>query len=117
MPSGGGSFIWPSKIHCTHICGLQVAVSVGLEGDPLGRNVLGPLVSVSVIVVVVEVIGILGLMVVSPSAATVGTSAGSSNITTWFHSFTVANKCLVEARSSSQLASLVLKIFLGVLHD
>ena len=53
---------------------------MGLEGDPLGRNVLGPLVSVSVIVVVVEVIGILGFMAVSPSAATVGTSAGSSDI-------------------------------------
>ena len=55
---------------------------MGLEGDPLGRNVLEPPVSVSVIVVVVEVIGILGFMVVSPSAATVGISTGSSNVTT-----------------------------------
>ena len=74
---------------------------MGLEGDPLGRNVLGLLVSVSVIVVVVEVIGTLGFMVVSPSAATVGTSSGSSDVTTWFCSLTVAKKCLVEARASS----------------
>ena len=36
-----GSFICSSEIHCTHIHGLQVAVAVGLEGDPLGRKVLG----------------------------------------------------------------------------
>ena len=47
---------------------------MGLEGDPLGRNVLGLPVSVSVIVVVVDIIGTLGFMVVSSSAATAGTS-------------------------------------------
>ena len=41
VPSGGGTFVQPFEILCTHICGLQVAVAVGLEGDPLGRNVLG----------------------------------------------------------------------------
>ena len=55
---------------------------MGLEGYLLGRNIVGPLVSVSVIVVVVEVIGILGPMVVSPSAATVSSLTGSSNVTT-----------------------------------
>ena len=72
---------------------------MGLGGYPLGRNVLGLLVSV--IVVVVEALGTLGFMVVSHSAATVGTYSGSSNITTWFCSLTVAKKCLVEARASS----------------
>ena len=31
------SSICPSDIHCTHVRGLQVAVAVGLGGDPLGR--------------------------------------------------------------------------------
>ena len=34
------SSICPSDIHCTHVQGLQVAVAVGLGGDPLGRKVL-----------------------------------------------------------------------------
>ena len=34
------SSICPSDIHCTHVQGLQVAVAVGLDGDPLGRKVL-----------------------------------------------------------------------------
>ena len=72
---------------------------MGLEGDPLGSNVLGLLVSV--IVVVVEVIGTLVFMVVSPSSVTVGSSSGSSDVTTWFCSLMVAKKCLVEARASS----------------
>ena len=72
----------PPKHIVPTFCGLQVAVAVGLEGDLLGRNVLGPLFSVSVIVVVVEVIGTLGFMIVSLSAGTVGTSTGSSNVTT-----------------------------------
>ena len=33
-------------MHCTHVLGLQVAVAVGLEGDPLGRKDLGLLVSI-----------------------------------------------------------------------
>ena len=31
------SSICPSDIHCTHVRGQQVAVAVGLGGDPLGR--------------------------------------------------------------------------------
>ena len=42
------SSICPSDIHCTHIQGLQVAVAVGLGGDPLGRKVLADGVSGSV---------------------------------------------------------------------
>ena len=34
------SSICPSDMHSTHVLGLQVAVAVGLEGNPLGRKVL-----------------------------------------------------------------------------
>ena len=60
--------------------GLQVAVTVGLEGDPLGRKVLGLLVSASVVsasvtIWVAEVTGILRL---SPPESSVVVSAGNS---------------------------------------
>ena len=64
------------------MCDLQVAVTVGLEGDPLGRNILGLLASVPVIIVVAEVVGIVDVMAVAPSVVTAGTSSGSSNVTT-----------------------------------
>ena len=57
-------------------------LQVGLEGDLLGRNVLGLPASVPVIVVVAEVVGTVEVMAVAPSAVTVGTSSGSSDITT-----------------------------------
>ena len=59
-----------------------MAIAVGIEGNPLGRNVLEPLVSVLVFVLVAEAIGILRLKVVPSSAATVGTSTGSSDVIT-----------------------------------
>ena len=74
VSSGGGSFVQPSKTHCTHVCGLLVAVAVGLEGDPFRRNILGLPVSVPVTVVVAEVVGIVEVMAVALSAVTVGTS-------------------------------------------
>ena len=77
MPSGGGTFVQPSETLCTHVHGLQVAVAVGLECDLLGRNI-----SIPVIVVVAEVVGIVEVMAVVPSVATVGTSSGSSDVTT-----------------------------------
>ena len=82
MPSGEGTFVQPSETCCTHICGLQVAVTVGQEGDPLRRNILGLLASVPVIVVVAEAVGIVEVMAIVPSVATVGTSSGSSEVTT-----------------------------------
>ena len=57
ISSGGGAFVHPSEILCTHIHGLQVAVVVGLEGDPLGRKDLRLSIPASVAVVVVEVVG------------------------------------------------------------
>ena len=74
VPSGRGPFVQPSETCCTHAHGLQVAVAVGLEGDPLGRNVVGLPATVPVIVVVAEVIGTVEVMAVAPSATTVGTS-------------------------------------------
>ena len=59
MPSGGGPFVQPSETCYTYICGLQLAVTVGLEGNPLGRNVLGLPASVPVTVVVAEAVGIV----------------------------------------------------------
>ena len=82
MPSGGGTFVQPSETLCTHVFGLQVAIAGGLEGNPLGRNILGLPASVPGIVVVAEVVGIVEVMAVVPSVATVGTSSGSSDVTT-----------------------------------
>ena len=82
VPSWGGTLVQHPETCCTHVHGLQVAVAVGLEGDPLGRNILGLPASVQVIVVVAEVVGIVEVMAVVPSVVTVGTSSGSSNITT-----------------------------------
>ena len=86
---------------------------MGLEGDPLRRNVLGLPALVSAVVVVAEVVGTVEVMAVAPSAVTVGTSSGSSNVTTCFCPFTVAKKCLANANASSQLASLILRVLLG----
>ena len=107
-----GSFICPSKTHCTHVHGLQVAVAVGLEGDPLGRKVLGLLVSVSLTVGVAEVTGILRLIVFPPEVSA-DVSTCNSVVVTQFCSLTEAKNCLVEAIASSLLASLVLWILLG----
>ena len=57
--SGEEHLSQPSETLCTHIHGLQVAVTVDLEGDPLGRNILGLQVSAPAIVVVAEVVGIV----------------------------------------------------------
>ena len=81
MPSGGGTFVQPSETLCTHVHGLHVAVAVGLEGDPLGRNIQGLPASVPVILVVAEVVGIVEVMAVVLSVVTVGTSSGSSDVT------------------------------------
>ena len=86
---------------------------MGLEGDPLGRNILGLLASVPVIVMDTGVVGIVEVMAVAPSVVTAGTSSGSSDVTTWFCPLVKAKKCLADAKVSSQLASLILIILLG----
>ena len=82
MPSGGGPFVQPSETCCTNVCGLQVAVTVGLEGDPLERNVLGLPASVLAVAVVAKVVGTIEVMAVAPSAVTFGTSSVHSDVTT-----------------------------------
>ena len=109
-PSLVGSFICPPETHCTQVCGLQVTVAVGVEGDPLGRKVLGLLVSASV--VSVSAIGVeetTGIFISNafPPETSIATSAGNS-VVVLFCPLTVAKKCLVEAIASSLLASLVL---------
>ena len=78
-----GSLICPSEMHCTQVLGQQVAVAVGLEGDPLGKKVLGLLVSVSVASAsgISGVIGILEGIATSfsflPDEVTIGSSAAA----------------------------------------
>ena len=81
VPSGGGPFVQTSETHCTHICDLQVAVAVGLEGGPLGRNILGLPAYVPVIVVA-EVVGLVEVMAVAPSVVTADTSSECCDVTT-----------------------------------
>ena len=87
--------------------GLQVAVTFGLEGDPLGRKVLGLLVSASVTIGVTEVTGILRFMVFHQDMSD-DISTGNSVVVTLFCSLTEVKNCLVEVIASSLLASLVL---------
>ena len=88
VPSGGGALVHPSKILCTHVPGLQVAVTVGLEGDPLGRKDLGLPVSAPVAVVIVEVVGTVVVIAsvevskVVPLVVVIGTSSEGPNDTT-----------------------------------
>ena len=63
---------------------------------------------VAEVVGIVEVTAGVGVKVVLP-VVTVGTSSGSSNITTWFCPFTEAKNCQADARASSWLASLCLQ--------
>ena len=58
-----------------------MAVPVGVEGDPLGRKVLGLLVSISVTVGMAEVTGILR-SIVFPSEVTADVSTGSCDVVT-----------------------------------
>ena len=102
-PSLVGSFICPSETCCTHVHGLQIAVTVGLEGDPLGRKVLGLLVSPSV--VSVSVIGVeetTGIIMCSafPPETSVAISAGKL-VVVLFCPLTIAKNYLVEVIASS----------------
>ena len=109
-----GSFICLSETCCTHVHGVQVAVAVGLQGDPLGRKVQG--LVVPGLLVPVSVIGVeetTGIFMCSafPPETSVVISAGNS-VVVLFCPLTVAKKCLVKGIASSLLASLVLLILL-----
>ena len=110
-----GSFICPSKTCCTHVLVLQVAVAVGQEGDPLGKKVLGLLVSASVVsasgttgVVVTTEVDVTGTSFSFLSQTSDDIPIGLSVVLLLSLSFTVAKNCQVDAIASSLLASLVL---------
>ena len=77
VSSWGAYLFQPSEILCTHICGLQVAVAVGLEGVPLGGKGLEPPVPTLVAVVVVEVVRTAGVVVI------VGGFYGGTTSSSW----------------------------------
>ena len=113
VSSGGGAPVHPSEILCTHVHGLQVAVTVGLEGDPLGRKGLGLPIPPPAAVVLMEVVGTVEVIIsievstVVPPVAVIGTSSeGPINITQSCP-FPGAKKCLADARASSWLSSLI----------
>ena len=119
VSSDWGALVHPSKILCTHVHGLQVAVTVGLEGDPLGRKDLGLPIPASVAVMVVEVAGtmqvivIVEVSIVVPLVVVIGTSSEGPIDTTQPCSFPGAKKCLAEARASSWLTFLIHWTLLG----
>ena len=78
--------ICPSEMCCTQVLGRQVAVAVGLEGDPLGKKVLGLLVSVSVASAsgISGVIGILEGIATSFSFLSAEVTVGSSAVVSPF---------------------------------
>ena len=92
-----------------------MAVAVGLEGEPLGRKVLGLPVSVSVVSALVTT-GVVGATEVDITGTSFSflpqttdeVSIGPSILVPLFLSFTVAKNCLVDAIASSILAFLVL---------
>ena len=103
-------------MHCTQVLGQQVAVAVGLEGDPLGKKVLGLLVSVSIASAsgISGVIGILEGIATLFSFLSAEVTVGSSAAVSLFLSCTAAKKIdEFDAIASSLPASLVLCILLG----
>ena len=117
VPSRGGTPVHPLEILCTHVCGIQIAVAVGLEGEPLGRKGLGLPIPTPAAVVVVEVVRIVGVVVnievsmVAPQVVVIGTSSGDPIDITQSCPFSGVKKCLADARASSWLASLISGLF------
>ena len=98
-----------------HVSGLQVAVIVGLEGDPLGRKGLGlPIPAPAEVVGTVEVIVSIVVSTVVPPVVVIGTSSEGPIDITQSCPFPGAKKCLADARASSWLASLIHWTLLGI---
>ena len=89
-----------------HVHGLQVAVAVGLEREPLGRKELGLPIPTSAAVVVVEVVRTVEVVVsvkvsmVAPPVVIIGASSGDPINIAWSCPFSGAKKCLADARAS-----------------
>ena len=100
-----------SEILCTHVCGLQIAVVVGLEGVTLkGKGLETPapaLVAVMIVEVVLTagVVVIVGVSMVSPPVV-VAASLIDLVCSACSSPFPGAKKCLVDSNASSWLASL-----------
>ena len=91
----------PLICNCTHVQGLQVAVAVGLGGDPLGRYVLEEVVSGSTDSVSTGTEGTGGVSVCDTLTVDV-----VSTSVVFLLSATVLKKSLVVAKASSLLVSL-----------
>ena len=102
------SSICPSDIHCTHVQGLQVAVAVGLGGDPLGRKVLTDGVSRSAGSITTGADDTGGVSICDTVTVDIVDTLGTSLL-----SVTVLKKCLVAAKASTQLVSLDTSFLLG----
>ena len=102
VSSGGGAPVHPSKILCTHVHGLHVAVTVGLEEDPLRRKDLGLPILAPVAVVVVEVVGTVEAIVsiefstVVQPVVVIGTSSEGPIDTTQSCPFPGAKKYMAD---------------------
>ena len=103
---------------CIHVLGLHVAVTVGHDGDPLGRLILGllvPLSSTSTFIggVVVEAV-VVATVVVGTSGTSLFSLSWTSMDVNWFPAgtstfllSTAAKNCQVGANASALLASFV----------
>ena len=113
VSSRGGTPVHPSEILCTHVCGLQVAVAVGLEGEPLGRKGLGlPTPTPAAVVVVeaarvVEVVVNVEVSMVAPPVVVIGTSSGDPINIAQSCPLPGAKKCPADATAPFWLASLI----------
>ena len=83
-----GSFVCPSVSCCIHVLGLHVPVTVGHDGDPSGRLILGllvPLGSTSTVIggVVVEAAVVATVVVSTPGTSILPLSWTSMDVN-WF---------------------------------
>ena len=115
--------VHPSEIVYTHVSGLQAAVTVGLEGESLGRKGLGlPIPTPAAVVVVevartVEVVVSVEVSMVASPVVVIGTSSGDPIDIAQSCPYPGAKKCLADARASSWLASFVCWTLLGISVD
>ena len=108
---------------CIHVLSLHVAVTIGWDGDPSGKLILGLLVPlgstsiviggvVEVVVVAIVVVGTSGTSVISLSRTSVDVNWFPAGILAFLLS-TAAKNCQVDANISALLASFVPCMDLG----
>ena len=111
------SLICPSAICCIQVLGLHVAVTVGQDGDPLGKLILGLLVPLGSISRATGVVVSIETGISHTSATSL---SGTSAVSIGFSVATLAPLLLIAAKNhqvdviaSSLLASFVVFITLG----